>query len=518
MPKTSPELFAAIHVGSEQIGMQIVEYTDLRSIKIVERAQRQVVLGEETFKTGRIGFNSISEVCELLKGYRRMMSEYDVGEYRLIATTAIREAKNQQYIIDQIKVKTGFKVEVVDMPQEIFFKYVAMFKALQERQITKEADGILFVDISSGGLGFTLYQERKIKYHQNIHIGALRIKESFDKTQRDSAYFQQALAEYIYSTIELVEQELGQYKIKYLVLSGFETRLLQKMLGGEQSAQLSFVSLADFYHLYEQVRMLNLPQLMKKFDLSESKAEMVLPTILLYSQILSLASSDEIVIAGDSVMDGITYLHVAQQYEDKWLDMLEEQVVSFARALGRKYQYDSQHAGRVEEASLLLFDRLVKVHGLGRRERLQLKVATILHDIGKFVSLRKHYFYSYRLIASSDMPGFSEREKEVIANVAYYHSKGTPNDSDSNFSLLSMEQKVTVAKLAALIRLADALDRSHRQKAVIHDIVLKGDEMIISVSAQEDMSLEEWTFVDKADFFEDVFGIRAILERQAGSR
>lgn len=507
-------LFAAIHVGSEQVSLKIVEYQTLDDIKTIEMASRQVALGEETFKTGRISSAAVHETCELLNGYRRMLQEYGVQHYRLVATTAIREAENQQYIVDQIRVKTGFTVEVADMPQEIFFKYVSLCKTVTRHGLTEDPKGLLFVDISSGGLGFTLLKDGEIRYQQNIHIGALRIKESFDRQQRESAYFHQALAEYIYSTIEPVKQALQHNNIRYLVLSGLETRLLLKMLNREQTESLSFVSLSDFENLYNQVNALNLPQLMQTFDLTESKAEIVLPTIVLYKQILSLTTIEEIVIPHDHFMDGITTLYVAEATADPWLDVIDAQVVSLAHALGRKYQYESEHADSVEVFSLLLFDKLVRIHGLGKRARLLLKIATILHDTGKFINLRRHYFYSYRLIISSDILGFSETERATIANIAYYHSKGIPNTNDTNFAVLTNDQQITVAKLAAILRLADAIDRSHRHKASVTDISLKANELIITVHSEEDISLEEWTFADKADFFEDVYGVRAVLKRQ----
>ncbi|KYZ77798.1 phosphatase [Anaerosporomusa subterranea] len=507
--------FAAIHVGSEQVSIQIAEFNSLQDIRIIERASLPVSLGEETFKTGRISFSAVSQTCELLKGYRRMLSEYGVRDYRLVATTAVREAENQQYIIDQIRVKTGFQVEVADMTQEIFFKYIALFRIIDMNGLNNSHEPLLFVDISSGGLGFTLYKEPNIEYQQNIHIGTLRIKESFDKQQRESAHFHKVLSEYIYSTIEPVEQKLRPHKIRYLVLSGSETRFVLKMLGRDQAETLSFVSLDDFNALYEKVQELNLPQLMQTFDLTEQKAEMVLPTIVLYKQILNVGKIEEIVFSNAHFNDGIILRHVAEKTGDSWWDAVEDQTVSLAHSLGKKYQYDSNHAISVEKTSLQIFEKLSKAYGLGKQERLQLKVAAILHDIGKYVSLRRHYFYSYRLIVSSDILGFSEAEKLVIANIAHYHSKGTPSNVDAHFAALTPEQKVTTAKLSAIIRLADAVDRSHRQKAVVKEISLKGDEMTLKVESVDDISLEEWTFADKVEFFENVFGIRAILERRS---
>ena len=506
-----PYLFAAIHIGSEQVSMQIVEFSNLKHMKTIERIQKDVSLGEETFKTRRISYETTSRLCELLQGYKRMLREYKISDYRVIATTAIREAENQHYIVDQIRVRTGFEIEVSDMIHEIYFKYAALYHAVDRAGLTKTDQALLFVDISSGGLGFTLLKDGHIKYQQNVHIGALRIKETFDKNQRESAHFHQALSEYIFSSIEPVEDELSRHSIKYIITSGNVNHLLLQMLGRPSNGPISIVTRNDFFALHEQAQELNLPQMMKAFRLNEGRAEMVLPTILLYRQILSMTNAEEMVFPDVQLIDGVTVLHIAAKISDPFLSMLEDQIVSLARATGRKYRYDTAHSHAVEDLSLKIFDSMASELGMGHRQRTLLQIASILHDIGKFVSLRRHYFYSYRLILSSDILGITEREKEVVANVAHYHSKGIPSNADPNYARLERIDKITVAKLAAIIRLADAVDRSHRQKAVSCDICLNDQTLEIRVSPADDFSLEEWTFHDKADFFEEVHGIRPLL-------
>lgn len=511
----APHLFAAIHIGSEQVSMQIVEFTNLENMRTIERTQKDVSFGEEAFKTGRISYETTTRLCELLQGYRRMLQEYSVDEFRVIATTAIREAENQHYIVDQIRIRTGFEIEVSDMIQEIFFKYAALFNSMQRSGLTNTDQSLLFVDISSGGLGFTLLRDGIIEYQQNVHIGALRIKESFDKNQRESAHFQQALSEYIFSSIEPVKEELSRHSIKYIITSGNVNHLVLQMLGRAANGPISLIERDEFFSLHEKVQGLNLPQLMKAFRLNESRAEMVLPTIVLYHQILSMTNATEMVFPDVQLVDGVTSLHIATKISDPLDATLEAQIISLARTTGKKYCYDTAHSGAVEELSLQIFDAMASMLGMGRRHRLILQVAAILHDIGKFVSLRRHYFYSYRLILSSDILGFTEREKEVVANVAHYHSKGVPSNADANFARLERTDKITVAKLAAMIRLADAVDRSHLQKSSCH-ILLKELFLEIHVAPNVDFSLEEWTFVDKADFFEEVHGIRPVLINDGG--
>lgn len=512
--KNSIELFACIHLGSERISMQIVEYSSLQDFIILEEAGRNVFLGEETYKTGKISFSTIHEVCELLKGFKRVMNEYGVRHYSLVATTAVREAKNRQYIVDQIYVKTGFAVKVLDMPQEIFYKYAALHRSAQAAGYLDHKDATLFVDTSSGGLGFILYKEGRIDYQQNIHIGAIRIKESFELYQRDSIHFHSALSEYIHSIVFPVRRDLARHKIRFLVLSGVEMKLFGNMLGYQPEDAMIPLRLEDFTTLYEQVKNLNLSQIMQRFSLDEDMAETVLPIIVLCKQILSLIEVEKVILVANKLIEGIVAVHIAEETHDDWRSSLRQQVVSFARALGEKYYYDADHSAQVEKNALLLFDRLVKVHGLGERDRLLLQVACILHDTGKHINLRRHYAYSYDLILSSDILGFSDNEKQIIATVAYYHSKFRPSLEDAHFAVLSDDQRIVTAKLAAILRIADAMDRSHHQKAGDHQITLKGDKLMIRVKSDEDMSLEEWTFEDKADFFEEVFGILPILQIQ----
>ncbi len=514
--KTSPRLFSIIHIGSEQITLQISEFFDLTDMHVIEKTSKEVFLGEETFKTGKISYTTSGHLCALLRGYKRLMSEYGVKDFRVIATTALREAENQHYIVDQIKIRTGFDLEVVDMLQEIFFKYAALYHIIRKHKMEKPDESLLFVDISSGGLGFTLLKNGIIHYQQNIHIGAVRIKESFDKNERESIHFHQALSEYIYSSIEPVKAELAQHSIKYIVTSGNENHLLLQMLGHAAADGMTCVGRDEFNALYKKVQDLNLPQLMKTFNLGENKAEMALPTIVLYNQILAITNAPEIIFPDAQLVDGVTLLHAAEKMEDPFILTLEQQILSLARNIGMKYRYETPHSQAVEEISLKVFDAMNSLHGLPRRDRLLLQVAAILHDIGKFVNLRRHYFYSYRLILSSDIIGFTEREKEVMANIAHYHSKGTPSDLDANFARLDREEKVKVAKLASMIRIADAIDRSHRQKAGAIDIRLHGDNLEISVSPFEDFSLEKWTFDDKAHFFEHVHGVRPVLSILTG--
>lgn len=177
MKKKSYTTFAAIHLGSEMISMQIVEYRNMNKVKVIEQCNHRVKLGEETFKNKIIPFSMVSEICELLQGYKRLMSEYGVEECSVQATTAVREALNQVFLLDQIYIKTGLKVKVVDMPQEIYTKYTAIRQTLRSEGINGKDYGMLLMDISSGGLGITFVDDEKLNISRIFMWASLGLKK-----------------------------------------------------------------------------------------------------------------------------------------------------------------------------------------------------------------------------------------------------------------------------------------------------------------------------------------------------
>ena len=228
MRKKQYKIFAAIHLGSEMISMQIVQYRNLNNMKVLEECNRRVRLGEETFKNKIIPFSMVNEICELLVGFKRLMTEYEVEEYSMQATTAVREALNRVFLLDQITMKLD--------------------------GLTGVDESMLMMDISSGGLGITFVKDNIIRYQQNLNIGVIRVKESFNRNQRSSMKFNQALAEYLSSTMGAVRDALKNEQIHYLVLTGAESELLLQMMGVEFKAGVIRIKTEQFMQLFKSLK------------------------------------------------------------------------------------------------------------------------------------------------------------------------------------------------------------------------------------------------------------------------
>ena len=186
MKRKTYTTLAAIHLGSEMLRLRIVEYRSLSRIKVIEQCEYPIRLGEEAFKNKSIPFSMVEEICQVLQGFKELMQEYGTDVYTAQATTAVREASNKVFMLDQIKLRTGLDVTVTEMPMEIYTKYVAIRKTVRDQHISSEK-GIMLLDISSGGLGVTLLQDEQIKFQENFHIGIIRIKEAQQPAFQQSA-------------------------------------------------------------------------------------------------------------------------------------------------------------------------------------------------------------------------------------------------------------------------------------------------------------------------------------------
>ena len=505
--------FAAIHLGSEKVSMQITEYQGMSRYKLIDFCQRPIRLGEETFKNKVIPAQLVNEICEILAGFCRLMEDYGVDEYILQATTAVREASNQVFLLDQIYSRTGLQVDVVDMPQEIYTKYVAIRNTLKQEKITSTGGAMLLMDISSGGLGITLIDNNQIKYQTNMHVGIIRIKESFDRNKRESLQFNTALTEYLSSTISPVRKELQGQKARYLVLSGTETELLLHIMNLDTSGRVHRIKAEDFQRFFQKMRRLNLPQLMQTYKIPENAAELVLPTILLYERLLDVLPVEEIIVTEDTFIDGMQLLHIVAANNKEQAAEWHKELLSLFHMIGKRYSYDRKHVEQVERLALLIFDKIASRYSMGAKERRLLQGTAILHDIGKFINMRSHSVYTYQLIMDTDILGFSDKDKHIMALAAYYHAHDLFDNSRKDAPEVAKTEMAIVAKLAAIIRLADAMDRSYCQKVKGCSISISEQNLIISVQSKLDISLESWSFDRKSEFFEEVYGLQPILQR-----
>ena len=228
MAEENSFVYGIIHIGSSSLSMRIVEYKDADTIRVIEEVRKETTFGEEVFINKKLSFTSIRRLCDMLNGLKQLLRDYCVTDYKVYATAILREAENRRPVLDLIHVNTGFYVDVVDMPQEIYYKHYLLQYLIQKSRNGKRydyGDNLLFVDITSGCVGLTAWENGSLRYQHNVHIGTLRLLETFKQNQRDSLDFPQAMAEYIHAIMSPLWGAIKRYHPSSIILSGREARM-----------------------------------------------------------------------------------------------------------------------------------------------------------------------------------------------------------------------------------------------------------------------------------------------------
>jgi len=500
-------LIAAIELGSHALSMKIAETGKNKDMKIIENLRYPISLGRDTFATGSVSFETLTETCEILKGFSKLMADYKIKEYRAIATVAVREASNRDYIVDQIKLKTGIKVEVIENSIERHYSFNAVKDCFQNFEELRR-DGCIIADIGFGSIQVSILSNGNLEESLNIKLGVLRIREMLSALEGRTLNFPKVMEDFITGKIDTVNFSRYQKSFRNIVLIGGDVKIINRLIkAANKDKNREYILKEDFDKLYNEFLHKTGQYIKTQLNLPQVSAEILVPTMMIFKKFLEITKADKFYTPLVSPLDGLisSMCRTVSGYGET--GEYDQDIISQARSVAKRYQYDEAHSRDVEKKCLLIFDETRKLHGLGKRERLLLQLASILHDCGKFISLNSHYIHSYNIITASEILGISSGELDIIANIARYHSTMIPEQSHPNFAKLNEQSKLITAKLTAIIRIADSLDRSHKQKIYDIKVSMDKDRLVIKADALEEALLEQWTFEEKAEFFKLVFGV-----------
>jgi len=455
----STTIFAAIDVGSSELSMKIFEVSKKTGLKELEHIRHQIELGADTYKYGKIRYPLVQELCEVLRGFAAKMKEYDIHDYQAYATSAIREASNNILILDQIKLTSGIKVKILSNSEQRFLSYMAI--TLNEPKFPSiiEKDTAL-IDVGSGSTQISLFHKGYLYHTQNISIGTLRIRELLGSLEHKTDNYQNLITEYISNElITYYELFLPSTKIESAIAIGCNPReiILTKLLNEIKPKNTYFI-----------------------------------PVTLCDGIAVELAGRKHKILPTRNFSDDIIYC---------------------ARNIAKRFHCNMAHINNVEFLSIQIFDGIRKLHGLGKRERLILQLAVILHTCGDFINMNTSRENAYQIVSSSELIGLSDLEKDMVAHIVRYTTDTFPKYTQL-VNGFSKDTYLTISKLFAIFIIANALDKSHRQKLSNLKVAVKQNTLTICVNTLEDITLECGLFEKKAEFFEEVYGIKPCIRQK----
>jgi len=514
MSKSRIDTVAAIDLGTNSIRMMIAQITPSGEILQLEDVWHPTHIGKDTFAYGRIQVETIHDTCDILKGFSKLMHDYRVKHYRAVCTSGMREAENREYVLEQIRVRTGLVIEVINNAQERFLMYKAIRGYLPDTQWISEK-GTLIADVRSGGVEISVYSEGHLKFTEYIKVGSLRLRELLSDLEPMTLDFPSIMEEFVESRIDFLKHLLRGMHVNIFIGLGGELRTIARLCTVDDfEAEDKYIKRKALVKLYSKVRTMTTEQVAKEFALQRNQAEILLPSIILFYSFIEMAGVEGIYAPMVSLMHGLLADMADERLDTPRKKSSLNDVISSVWFIGQKYSIDQVHCAHIEKLALAIFDQTSSIHRLGERERFYLRVACILHDIGKYVNLNQHDIHSYNIIRFQDIMGFSNRELNLVANIARYHSDEIPHQSHENYLVLNKKDQITVSKLAVILRMVEALDISHKQKISNIDIDISSKEIIFKIRSSEDTLLEEWSFASNSTFFEEVMGIKPVIKRK----
>lgn len=501
--------FAAIDIGSYNVAMEIFEISKKQGLKSLDYVDQRMELGRETYAQGRISNNMVKKLCDVLNDFKRIMKEYQVADYRVCATSPLREAENAEIVLGKILQNTGMKVEVLSNSEQRFLGYKSI--ACTEADFPKIiAKGTAVLDIGGGSIQISLFDKDNLITTQNIKLGNLRIRERLMSLENSTLHYETLVEEFIQNEIVSFKKiHLKDRKIENVILMGDYIPDILVNYVGEQRV----IKKEQFMDLYQKIISRSPIELAMYLNIPLENASLLLPTAIIYRRFMDEFGADTIWAPGTQLTDGMAYDYAEKMKLIKSTHNFNNDIVMAAKNIGKRYGVSKPHVQSVEKIALAIFDGMKKFPGLGSRERLLLQCAVYLHDCGKYVSLADAADCNYQIVMATEIIGISHMEREMIAQIVRFNTLPMESyDVLSETSDLGIDEYLTVNKLTAILRLANAMDRSHLQKVEQIRASLRDDKLVLNIVSNKDYALEQGLLGEKIDFFEDVFGIRPVLK------
>ena len=505
---------AVIEIGSTGIRLLVAEPVEeslQRKFNVLDRSEQPVNLGRDVFTGGSVSRETLEVCIRILERYGEQLSSWGVSreETIVIATSAVREAKNRDIFLDRIKLKTGFTAAVVDGIEESRLMYLAAMECIKEDAAIRQSDSI-FLDISGGGTEMMLMENGRIVGAHSMRLGTVIIEQTIHSMLGNLEDARRIIGEFIRNTKKTLNAEMDLNKIQQFIVLGNDMKIASLFAGKAISPFLWEMEREAFEKFADEVQHYTIEECIAKFKMSYNDARTFQISLVAYKLFIGLTRAKKFVVPDTSIREGIL-LSQNQIADSEVQDDFTQQILAGARALLKKYQGDINHAEYVRKMSLSLYKALYRDIEFGPQTQTLLEVSAILHDIGMFIRNENHHIHGKYIVENSEIFGLNLEEKDLAAMIVSFHKGRARPQDDHEFMLLPRAQRMKVLKLSAIIRVADALDRTHKQPAYSFNVSPAKNTVTFRARGYSNLSLEKMAVSEKGDLFEDIFGYKIVL-------
>lgn len=508
--------YAAVDIGSNSVRMMAAEVGQ-GSTRILAQERQVTRLGESVFRSGRISDDALDFLCAQLARMYEAYSGLDVRGVRAVATSAVRDASNQQEFLQRTSQALHTNVEIISGPEEARLIHLGI-----EARWPRPKERTLIIDVGGGSAELIISQGGQLIDAVSKPLGAVRLTEVFLKTDPPTTDELHRLQRYIEEKLLSFHKQHGSEKFDRAVATSATAAAIVSAVNEvtrskRDEADRLRASVTQIRELYSRLAESDLAARRKITGIGPKRGEIIIAGTMVFLTALEMFQHRSLYYCVAGVRDGII-ADLAARGVGRELSQLSREQRTIVENMAKRYGVALKHARHVACLGHRLFDTLQNVHQLPPAAGKLLEAAAYLHDIGHFVSGTGHHKHSAYLVANSDLPGFTDKERLTIAALCRFHRKSMPQARHSLFQSLDAESKRIVISLEPLLRLADALDRGHEQK--VRDLTPSGKDGTVTLLVQTDADadLEIWAANEAAKTFREVYAKPISLQRGKAQR
>ena len=499
---------AAIDIGTNSIHMIVVQVRPDLSFEVIDREKEMVRLGAGGLDGRALTPEAMHAALQVLSKFRRLAESHRVEEVVAVATSAVREAENGGEFLQTVHRETGVRPRVISGTEEArLIHSAAVYGVGVPRDIA------VVVDIGGGSVEVTRGTGAAIDLARSFKLGVIRLTERFVKSDPIDSREERKLVRH-------VNAEVGKY-LDQIARAGFDRVIgtsgtilsigavvsTSERRGEATALRNRRIGAKQVRRLRKELAAMTLEQRLRVPGLEPRRADLAVAGVILIDEILRRLGAEELTLCDLSLREGLVLDYIERHRKqiaqaDRYPDVRRRSIFELAE----RCNFWPDHAHQVARLAVALFDQTRAIHGLTDREREWLEYASILHDIGVHISYERHHMHSYYLIKNGDLRGFEPDEVETIALIARYHRQGAPKRRHDEFGTLGRRMRRAVRTLAALLRLAESLDRSHTQAINTIELHDRGDDDLLQIRTAGDAELEVWAAMRHAAPFERLTG------------
>ncbi len=502
-------VLGAVDIGSNAIRLAIGSADSNGKLTILENFREPVRLGQDVFSLGDIQPETQSRAIAALKRFRDSIKKAGCKHVRVVATSAMREARNRIQFTGLVQELTGLAIEIIEGGEEARLVHLAVSHAVD---LSKKR--AVLIDIGGGSVEISFTRDGDVVFSDSVKMGTVRLLQMLGEKKMSPAAFGKLIRRYVEGIHRRLDLEIDDQSVDICVGTGGNVEALVDQCGGKRAKNgLGSASLRDLQEYLNKISEMSVDERVERLKLRVDRADVILPAGLVISEIMRHVGAEEILSPNVGLKDGVLWDLIPSVESDK-RGAHRKQVLAFSRALGRRYHFDEQHAERVVAHALDLFDQSAREHGLGAEERVLLEIASWLHDIGAIISVSGHHKHTQYLIRQTPFVGLNRRERELVALIARYHRKSMPKDEHEEYRALAEKDRERVRKLASFLRLAEGIEQEHAGGERCR-LTLRWtkEHATLSIESKGERVLERWAAANKADLFEKVFQRKLLVEK-----